>query len=232
MKKLTITVLTSIMLMSTAAFAGSVQVGAKMSQAFLEATGTETTTAGSVTGGAANTNTTTVDNDVILPSLFLEYSLDSSVWGSDGNEVTFGVNYTYGEADVSDKISSRSEVAEDDAGSGSSGSVTYSANAEVENYMNYYVEMPLSGAAYVKLGFSQIDVITKEDQDHEGSYGDATLDGVNYGVGFKGMYGNYQWKIAYEATDWDELSLTSTTSNKITADLDVDELAVSVGYRF
>ncbi len=232
MKKLTITVLTSIMLMSTAAFAGSVQVGAKMSQAFLEATGTETTTAGSVTGGAANTNTTTVDNDVILPSLFLEYSLDSSVWGSDGNEVTFGVNYTYGEADVSDKISSRSEVAEDAAGSGSSGSVTYSANAEVENYMNYYVEMPLSGAAYVKLGFSQIDVITKEDQDHEGSYGDATLDGVNYGVGFKGMYGNYQWKIAYEATDWDELSLTSTTSNKITADLDVDELAVSVGYRF
>ena len=72
MKKLTITVLTSIMLMSTAAFAGSVQVGAKMSQAFLEATGTETTTAGSVTGGAANTNTTTVDNDVILPSLFLK----------------------------------------------------------------------------------------------------------------------------------------------------------------
>ena len=133
---------------------------------------------------------------------------------------------------MSDVTSSRTEVAEDAAGSGSSGSVTYSANAEVENYMNYYVEMPLSGAAYVKLGFSQIDVITKEDQDHEGSYGDETLDGVNYGVGFKGMYGNYQWKIAYEATDWDELSLTSTTSNKITADLDVDELAVSVGYRF
>ena len=203
MKKLIITVLTSIMLMSTTAFAGSVQVGAKISQAFLEATGTETTTAGTVTGGAANTNTTTVDNDALLPSLFLEYSLDSSVWGSDGNEVTFGVNYTYGEADVSDKISSRSEVAEDAAGSGSSGSVTYSANAEVENYMNYYVEMPLAGAAFAKLGFSQLDVITKEDQDHHGSYGDATLDGVNYGIGFKGMYGNYQWKIAYEATDWD-----------------------------
>ncbi len=232
MKKLTITVLTSIMLMSTAAFAGSVQIGTKVSQAFLEATGTETTTAGTVTGGAANTNTTTVDNDVILPSLFVEYSLDSSVWGEDGNEITFGANYTFGEADVSDKISSRSESAEDAAGSGTSGAVTYSANAEVENYMNYYVEMPLAGSAFVKLGFSQIDVITKEDADHHGSYGDETLDGMNYGVGFKGMYGNYQWKIAYEATDWDELSLTSTTSNKITADLDVDELAVSVGYRF
>ena len=64
MKKLIITVLTSIMLTSTAALAGSIQVGVKASQAFLEATGTETTTAGSVTGGAANTNTTTVDNDV------------------------------------------------------------------------------------------------------------------------------------------------------------------------
>ena len=124
------------------------------------------------------------------------------------------------------------EVAEDAAGSGSTGTVTYSANAVVENYINYYVEMPLAGRAYVKLGFSQIDVLTKEDADHEGSYGDTSLDGVNYGVGIKGLYGPYQFKLSYETTDWDDLSLTSTTSNTISADLDNDELALSVAYRF
>lgn len=232
MKKLIITVLTSIMLTSTAALAGSIQVGVKASQAFIEATGTETTTAGSVTGGAANTNSTTVDNDVPIAGGYVEYSLDSSVLGQEGNEVTFGAHMTFGSADVSDKLSSRSETAEDAAGSGSSGSVTYSAQAEVENYVNYYVEVPLIGSMFVKLGYSEIDVNTKEDQDHHGSYADASLDGTNYGIGFKGMYGNYNWKLAYEATDWDTLNLTSTTSNKIAADLDVDELALSVGYRF
>ncbi len=232
MKKLIITVLTSIMLTSTTALAGSFQIGTTISHAFIEATGTEKTTVGTVTGGAVNTNTTTVDNDVTLPSIYAEYSLDSSMFGQEGNEITLGATYTFGEADVSDKISSRSESAEDAAGSGSSGSVTYSANAMVEDYVNYYIEVPVQGAVFVKLGMSQIDVITQEDADHHGSYGDATLDGVNYGVGIKGLYGPLQVKLAYEATDWDQLKLTSTTSNTITADLDVDELALSVAYRF
>ena len=133
---------------------------------------------------------------------------------------------------MSDVTSSRTEVAEDADGSGSTGPVTYSANAVVENYITYYVEMPLAGSVYVKLGFSQIDVLTREDPDHHGSYGDATLDGVNYGVGIKGLYGPLQVKLSYETTDWDDLSLTSTTSNTITADLDMDELSLMVGYRF
>jgi hypothetical protein len=231
MKKFIITVLASVLL-GTTAFAGSLQVGTKISQAFIEATGTEKTTAGTVTGGAVNTNSTSVDNDVVLGSLYAEYSLGSDMWGQEGNEITFGANYTFGEADVSDKLSSRSETAEDAAGSGSTGSVTYTANAEVHDYVNYYVEMPLQGSLYVKLGMSQVDVITKEDADHHGSYGDTTLDGMNYGVGMKGLYGPLQLKLAYEVTDWDGLSLTSTTSNKITADLDYSELALSVGYRF
>jgi len=233
MKKLIITVLTSIMLTSSAAMAGSYAIGAKLSNAFIDASGTETTTAGDVTGGAANTNSASVSNDMVLiPSIYAEYMLDSSVWGSEGNEITFGINYTFGEADVSDKVKRRQESAEDADGNGSSGSMTYDAQASIENYMNYYVEIPLASALYAKAGFSQLDVITEEDADHEGSYGNATLDGTNFGIGLKGMTGNYSWKIAYEVTDWDSLSLTSTTSNKIAADLDVDELSLSVGYRF
>ena len=232
MKKLIITVFTSILLTSTAAFAGSIQVGVKASQAFIEATGTETTTAGTVTGGAKNTNSTSVDNSAPIAGAFVEYSFDSSLYGQEGNEITIGANMTFGDADVSDAIHSRTESAEDAAGSGTDGTPTYEARATVEDYVNYYVEVPLAGMIFVKLGYSQIDVITDEDQEHHGSYGNASLDGTNYGIGLKGMNGNMTWKVAYEATDWDSLSLTSTTSNTISADLDVDELALSVGYRF
>ena len=232
MKKLIIAVLTSLVLTGTTAFAGSIQIGTKASMAFIEASGNEKTTAGTVTGGTADTHSATANNNVGIASMFAEYSFDSSLWGQDGNEITLGANYVFGDADVSDSISSRSESAEDAAGSGSSGSVTYSANAMVEDYVNCYIEVPVQGAVFVKLGMSQIDVITQEDADHHGSYGDATLDGVNYGVGIKGLYGPLQVKLAYEATDWDQLKLTSTTSNTITADLDVDELALSVAYRF
>ena len=231
MKKL-ITVLTSIMLMSTAAFAGSFQIGTKGSLAFLEATGTETTTAGAVTGGAANTNTASVNNDVALPSLYAEYSLDSSLWGTEGNEITLGAQLTLGDADVSDKLSQRSETAEDADGNGSTGALTYKAQASVENLTNYYIEVPLVSSLYAKIGFSQLDVITQESTNHHGSYGNDTLDGTQYGIGFKGLSGNLAWKVSYETTDWDQLALTSTTSNKITANLDVDELALSLGYRF
>jgi len=219
-------------MLGTTAFAGSVQIGTKVSTTFIEAEGNEKTTAGSVTGGSANTNTASTDNNVTLGSVYAEYSLGSDLWGSEGNEITFGYQYTFGEADVSDSLSSRTETAEDAAGSGSTGSVTYSANAEVSDYSNYYIEMPVQGALFVKLGMSQIDVITREDADHHGSYGDATLDGLNYGVGVKGLYGPLQLKLAYEVTDWDQLKLTSTTSNVVTADLDTTELALSAAYRF
>ena len=232
MKKLVIAILTTIMVTSSSAIAGSFAIGAKVSNTFIEASGTETTTAGTVTGGAANTNSVEVDNMAVIPSLYVEYSLDSSLWGSEGNEITLGANYTFGDADVSDKIKTRQESAEDAAGSGSSGSMTYNAQAVVENYINYYLEVPVAGGLFAKVGLSQIDVITKEDSDHQGSYGNKTLDGENFGFGVKGLSGNLSWKVAYESTNWDSLALTSTTSNKIAADLDVDELALSVGYRF
>ena len=233
MRKIIITVLASILITSTAAFAGSIQIGATVSSAFVDASGEEKTTTGTVTGGAVNTNTASVENNfVTIPSVYAEYSFDDASYASEGNGITFGVNYTFGSADVSDQISSRSETAEDAAGSGSSGSVTYQAQAELENFISYYIEVPVYQSFYVKAGMSTIDVITKEDADHEGSYGDASLDGIDLGIGFKGNYGAYAWKVAYEQTDFDTLNLTSTTSNTISADIDTQQLALSVGYRF
>ena len=100
MKKIIITVLASILITSTAAFAGSIQVGAKISSAFVDASGTETTTVGSVTGGAANSNSASVENNfVAIPSVYAEYSFDDASYASEGNAITIGVDYVFGSAD-------------------------------------------------------------------------------------------------------------------------------------
>ena len=92
MRKIIITVLASILITSTAAFAGSIQIGATVSSAFVDASGEEKTTTGTVTGGAVNTNKASVENNfVTIPSIYAEYSLDDASYASEGNGITIGV---------------------------------------------------------------------------------------------------------------------------------------------
>ena len=230
MKKI-ITILATLMLTTMSinfAKAEGFAVGVTGAYNMIEADGTETE------GTAADTSTRTksVSNNVFTGSVFGEYSFANVSYADSG--ITFGVRYTPGSADVSDKVFSRTETADGLGGNGDSdGSVTYKAQAEVENYINYYLDIPLYKSMYVKAGWSQIDVNTKESgATTTGTYGNATLDGVNYGIGVKGENGNIVWKLAYEATNFDTLNLASSTSNKIKADLDTSEVNLSVGYKF
>ena len=225
--------------LTSVAYAGSFGLGVTGSYTNINSSGTETTPA--ITGeapAAAESNSTTVDNDVFIGSIYAEYSFDDASWGAAGNGITFGASYTPGAADVSDKVRSRTDTITKDAEKEAAGSSTYKAQAEVENYQNFYIELPLWKSIYVKAGMSQIDVNTKEsnttnDTKVQGTYGNKTLDGTNLGIGLKGVTSsNIVWKLAYEETDFDTLNLTSTTSNTIKADLDTSEVALSIGYRF
>ena len=52
------------------------------------------------------------------------------------------------------------------------------------------------------------------------------------------MGDNLNWKLFYEATNWDDISLVSTgnsvtsETNTIKADLDTSEVKFALGYRF
>jgi len=219
--------------LTSVAYAGSFGLGVTGSYTKINGSGTESDAAN--TGTESSVRTKSVDNNAALGSIYAEYSFDDASWGAAGNGITFGASYTPGSADVSDKVFSRTDTAEGSGGNGdSSGSVTYKAQAEVENYQNFYVEVPLWKSIYVKAGMSQIDVNTKESgASTTGTYGNASLDGTNLGIGLKGVTSsNIVWKLAYEETDFDTLNLTSTTSNKIKADLDTEAVSLSIGYRF
>ena len=216
--------------LTSVAYAGSFGLGVTGSYTKIEADGSETEGAGD-----AEITKTNVDNNATIISGFLEYSLDDATWANGtGNGLTFGIEYTPGAADVSEKVFSRTdatsnalEAVQDDG--------TRTANAEVEKYVNAYLEIPVYSALYVKAGYSQIDVITNETSTitTSGKYGNKTLNGTNLGIGFKGVTtNNIIWKLAYEATNFDTLNLTSTTGNKLKADLDTSAVSLSLGYRF
>ena len=235
MKKLKNIILGLVVTISftSVAYAGSFGLGVTGSYTNINGSGTESDAAN--TGTESSVRTKSVDNNATLGSIYAEYSFDDASWGSTGNGITLGASYTPGSADVSDKVLSRTDTAEGTGVAGdSSGSVTYKAQAEVENYQNFYVEVPLWKSIYVKAGMSQIDVNTKESgSSTTGTYGNKTLDGTNLGIGFKGVTSsNIVWKLAYEETDFDTLNLTSSTSNTIKADLDTEAVSLSIGYRF
>ena len=215
---------TALMFLTGVSYAGSFGIGASGSLTKVAADGKETTGAGTVTGGAANTNTKSVDEISIIGSIFLDYEFDSGI--------VLGFSHVPGSADVSGKKFSRTETAQGKSGTDADGSVTRTADAEVENFNTLYVEYPL-GPYYAKFGWSQLDVNTKENAvTDSGTYGNTTLDGLTIGAGVNGSVGDFFTKTSVEYTDFEDLKLNSTTNNKIEANLDVLEFKIAVGKRF
>ena len=229
--------LIAISSLSSFAYAGSFGLGVTGSYTKIDASGSETEATVSGVSTSGEVTRSSVDNNAFLGSIFLEYSFNDVSWASAGNSFTIGAKHTPGTADVSDKVKSRADTEKSVTGDITANSTarTQTAQAEVDNYNNFYLEVPVYGALYVKAGMSKIDVTTTETTNgsNGGTYGNASLDGTNLGVGFKGVTAsNIIWKVAYEQTDFDTLNLTSTTSNKISADLDTSEVNLSIGYRF
>jgi len=223
--------------LTSVAYAGSFGLGVTGSYSKIDASGSETEATVSGVSTSGEITKSSVDNNAFLGSIFLEYSFNDVSWASAGNSITIGAKHTPGTADVSDSVKSRTdtETSVTDDPTANNTSRTQTAQAEVDNYNNYYLEIPVYGALYVKAGMSQIDVTTKETTNgsNGGAYGNKTLDGTNLGVGLKGVTAsNIIWKVAYEQTDFDTLNLTSTTGNKLKADLDTSEVNLSIGYRF
>ena len=192
MKKLLITIIASLSL-SGVAYAGSFGIGISGSLAKVSADGKEVTGAG--TGGTADTHTKSVDDLAIIGSIFLDYEMD--------NGAVVGFSHVPGTADVSGKTHQRAETAQGVSGTDASGSVTRTADAEVENFNTIYIEFPVSDALFAKLGFSQLDVITKENAiTSSGTYGNATLDGFTVGAGINGSIGEFFFKNIFYIWAW------------------------------
>ena len=224
MKKIILTIIASIAL-TGASLAGSFGIGVSGSMALVSAEGKEDTG-----GSQTNQNNANVSELSQIGSIFAEYQFD--------NGIAFGIETVPFSADVSDKVHTRSETAVGVSGADANGAIVRTANAEVKNFNTIYGEYPI-GPAYVKLGYSEIDVNTKEKAiTDSGSYGNVTLSGATIGVGARGslgVFGGLFTKTSLEHTKFETLrlkSVGSSTANSITANLDVTQFKFAVGKTF
>ena len=200
----------------------------------VDASGSETVNAG--VSGSAQTSSASVSEQSIVPSYYLELTL------GEANNLALGYEAIPGAADVSDKAHTRTdtELSVTSTNAHTSNSRAFKADAEVEDFKVVYAEIPIGDMFYVRAGVSEITVNTKETASgNGGSYGNATLDGMQYGIGIKGVKGDkLRWKLGYEVNDFDSLSLTSSgnsvtaETNKLTADLDTKALKFGLGIQF
>ena len=225
MKKILIGFFASLIL-SSAAFAGQYGVGVTGSFASISAEGTEADKDGTADTSVRKAN---ASHDVIVPSVFAEYSFD--------NGFTLGYDYTLGSADVNSSSISRTDTTTDE-NEDTLDTGKRTAQAEIENVMSIYAEVPLHAGLYAKGGYVQMDVNTLETEAVAGgsTYGNDTVDGITYGLGYKNSFGdNGFYKIEGTYTDMDSMTFNSsetTKGNKITADLDVTKATFAIGYNF
>ena len=197
------------------------RLGASVGFAQLEADGSET----QKTSGVIVTHSEQAN--AIIPSLFAEIG----IWKGFG----VGIDNISGTADLTGGKRTRADV-----GTLNDGNVTETniADAEVDGIRTTYLVKTFSNGLMLKYGNSEADVITKETLGTGTAYGNATVDGNHYGIGYERLNeeNGLFLRTVYEHTDFDEIkltgSVTETTANVIKANVDVTMLRLSVGKKF
>jgi len=220
----------AITALSTSSFAGNIGFGVTGSLAIVEAAGSETEGTAAEVNNKAN-----VSNRVGTASIFAEYSFERF------NGLTLGIDYLPGTHDVSASKLKRTDFELSKSGTviAVAANTDRTAQAEIENHITYYAELPVHGGLYVKAGMASMDVNTTEVGNALSKYGNTSVDGQLYGVGYKNDFGTRgYYKVEGTHTAYDTLNLTQTgfaagsTANKIKADLDVTKLTFGLGIRF
>ena len=179
----------------------------------IETSGTENEESGDK---GSDPNSTSFEEFFVAASVFAEMDL--------GDFLVIGVDYMpigkeLGSGQRTDATTDSNEST-DDTG-------TYSASAEADDMMSIYAHVNVGSSGYYGLvGYQEVDVSTSETLPNS-TYGDASLDGMKYGLGYK--TDNLRFELVH--SDFDDVTLNSTSgSSTITAD--VDATYFNIGYNF
>ena len=191
--------------------AADISYGISVSVMNVDGSGTETQE------GDSEKNNGSANNTVPVGSLFVENNFGS---------FSLGLDYIPFKADVSSKTKTRLDTnsaadapAEADTG-------TNKAQAEIKNHVTLYAIYPFSNNLYLKAGVAHMDVETTESLATGSKYGDDDVFGGQIGIGIQ----NDKFRFGIEYTDYETVSVSSQTGNKVEADLDTT--AVKLSYSF
>tara|TARA_B100000575_G_C23005834_1_gene579513 strand:+ start:218 stop:886 length:669 start_codon:yes stop_codon:yes gene_type:complete len=218
-----ITILLSFLFISFQSAKAEFGVGITGALHMFDASGTETTRS------SGEKNNGSHSEDALVPELFLEAFTD--------NGAAIGISYIP-TRDIGSKSRTDSNPTAADSGNDAG---TYTAKAELDNVIQFYVDYPFAEAygasIYGKVGIQHATISTLESLNSGSTYPNEDVLGLTLGVGAKGdlPYGNNLYYKAEAAfTDFEDYSENDEagTGNKVEAELEDISVKLSVGYKF
>ena len=175
-----------------------------------------------------STDTTkNISNDVTFGSIFFEKAINDNM--------SVGIDFIPFEAEFDSRSTTQSSSKAKTDGAATSG--TNKGTADVSKHLTFYLqpqrEIRDGLKVFGTLGLVKADVeslvqsVSSTDKTVEQS-----LDGMKLGLGLKKETGIGFIKLEYSQTDYDDVSVTTSNSTKVTADIDTDILALSVARSF
>ena len=217
MKKIIITIFSSLFLFSVASAEVGINVGVSGSLGAFQATGTETE------------NDEKNKEDAVgaagWASIFVEKTL--------GDRIAIGLDYVPSalESETSERV-----VTDLGAKAEGSNSRTNKIKVDFEDLTTLYITANITENLYAKAGLMQVDVVTKESIGTGSQYGDTSLDGTLLGLGYNSTFGNDMFvRVEGNYMSFDSASLTSSTNsdNKVSVDdLNGVSAKLSIGKSF
>ena len=173
-----------------------------------------------------STDTTkNISNDVTFASIFFEKAVNENM--------SIGIDFIPFEAEFESRSTtqtSRTTTSTDTSG-------TNKGTAEVSRHLTFYLqpqkEIRDGLKVFGTVGFVRADVeslvqsVSSTDKTVE-----QDLDGTKLGLGLKKETGFGFIKLEYSETDYDDVSVTTSNSTKVTADIDTEVLSLSVAKSF
>ena len=174
-----------------------------------------------------STDTTqNISNEVTFGSIFFEKALNDNM--------SVGIDFIPFEAEFESRSTSQSSIKE----KGSSTTTgTNKGTADVSRHLTFYLqpqkEIRNGLKVFGTLGLVRADVesvVTSISSTNKTV--DQSLEGTKLGLGLKKETGFGFVRLEYSETDYDDVSVTTSNSTKVTADIDTEILALSVAKSF
>ena len=175
-------------------------MGVSLMYGQVETDGTETER--TVSGVTSETTNASRSEKYFGGSVFFEGDVGPITLGLD----VVPLKIKLGDGSRTDTTSDANETTQEDG--------TVKAEATLDYLTTIYAHYPI-GDWYAGLGYHMTDVSTDETL-HTSSYGDQSINGIQYAIGKTA--GNLRYELSY--SDFDDISLTSSNGDKITADAD------------
>ena len=186
--------------------------------------------------GDHSSNTTTTDRTIkssdekedaegafALASVFAEFAAN--------DQISFGVSYVPHSSDSEEAVNVQNQEAH-----AFTAEATNKVKVSFEDLVTVYALANLNENVYLKAGIMQVELITEESLGTGGAYGNDTLEGYTFGLGYNMNYGDGMFvraEAAYIDIDGTTLTNTNDSTKSVSADgISGYGAAVSVGKSF